>query len=259
MKSGNLKRGLTVLEVLVTAAIVTFLMGYAWRIYFGGRETMRYTVSQSQIQSESRWFFDHLARDIAGAYRFIEVNSDAKKFSFYAFQSSRRTLEDMFFKTNGNMIQPKDWNIDVTEIEYSFQQDGKIRRKQVPGYLNFIQKPMVFKQGPDAQYAGTSNAQSDGIELHNVADFEVSGYEQTFSRKASSEDVVVNSRKVNGTSPEDAAKTCFIVLRIHTKIDEAGDKKDEDLDLVCKFFSRVRCTDAEYPNSFCTTDEDSLF
>ncbi|MBF0409241.1 MAG: hypothetical protein HQM10_18015 [Candidatus Riflebacteria bacterium] len=259
MKPNNRRAGMTIMEMVVTVAIVTFLMGYAWKIYFGGRETVRHLGAQSQMQSETRWFFDRLARDIAGAYKFVEIDTGQKKFSFYSYQTSRRTLEDMYYKADGKAIKPIDWVMDVNLIEYSLVAGGKVKRKQIPGFLAFIKRPMLFTKGPAAQYTGTPNVESEGTSLSDIVDFEVVGYEQIITKKANTDEVTVSARKVDGVNPADAAKACFIVLRIHNKIDEQGDRRDEELDLVCKFFSRVRCAEAAHPGTFCSTDEDNLY
>lgn len=248
------RRGFTLVELFVTMAIVTLLMGYAWKIYFSGRDTMRNTVSQSQMQSETRWFFDQLARDVAAAYRFIEVNPTLKKFSFYCFQTSRRTLEDMLYNSGGQAIAPQDQVIDVLKIEYRLEANGQVKRQQTPGILNFLRNPMVFAEGPAAQYSGTSNEPGTKTVLHNIADFEFTGYEQDFKASARPDEDPVIIRKIDGTDAAQAGKTSFIALRVHNKIDERQGR-DEELDLVCKFYSRVRLADAAYPGYFSTTDE----
>ena len=248
------RRGFTLVELFVTMAIVSLLMGYAWKIYFSGRETMRNTVSQSQMQAETRWFFDQLARDIAAAYRFIEVDPAGKKFSFYCFQTSRRVLEDMLYDTAGKAIAPQDQVIDVLKIEYRLEANGQVKRQQTPGMLNFLRPQMTFTVGPAAQYSGTSNEPGTKTVLHNIADFQFAGYEQEFKANARPDEDPVVIRKIEGTDPTKAGKTSFITLRVHNKIDEKQGR-DEELDLVCKFYSRVRLADAAYPGYFSTTDE----
>ena len=38
------KSGLTLIELMVALVVVALLMTYIWKLYFGGRETMRNTV-----------------------------------------------------------------------------------------------------------------------------------------------------------------------------------------------------------------------
>lgn len=247
------------MEMFVTFGIISLLMGYAWKIYFGSRETMRNTVSQSQMQSEARWFFDQLARDTAAVYRFIEVDPEGKKFSFYSYQTSRRTLEDMFYNASGNAIAQADQLIDVLKVEYRLEANGVVKRQQTPGMLYFQRVPMTFTVGPAAQYAGTSNEAVTKDVLRSIASFEVAGYQQDFKQNPAVDEDPVITKRINGKSTTDAPKISFIVLRVHNKIDEHADRRDEELDLVCKFYSRVRLADAAYPNYFCSTDENGRF
>jgi len=48
-------------------------------------------------------------------------------------------------------------------------------------------------------------------------------------------------------------------LRIHTKIDESAGKRDEELDIVTKFYSSYRLAEVANPGSFSTTDSDGKF
>lgn len=244
------------MEMVVTVVLVSFLMGYAWKIYFGGRETMRHTVSQSQMQTETRVFFDHLNLDISSAYRFIEVNPDDGKISFYRFQTSRNTLEAMLYDPNtGKTLPVTTYGIDVLKVEYSKQADGTVKRSQTPGILK-IHKNMEFSEGSPSQYENTPNAPFEKTVLHNIADFDVKGYEQTFIASNDPNVNPVSIKEIDGKDPKKAPKITFIVLRIHNKIDEVKSRRDEELDLVGKFFSRVRLADAAYPGYFCSTDED---
>ncbi|MBF0499536.1 MAG: prepilin-type N-terminal cleavage/methylation domain-containing protein [Candidatus Riflebacteria bacterium] len=252
------RAGFTLVEMIVTAAILTMLLGYAWKIYFGSRETMRNTLSQSQMQSEARWFFDQLARDVSAAYRFIEVDPDLKKFSFYSFQTSRRTLEDMFYTASGNAIAPIDQIIDVLKIEYRFE-NGVVKRQQTPGLLYFQRSPMTFSLAPEKQWKGTSNEPGTKDVLHSIAAFDVIGYQQDYKQNPAANDDPVITKRMDGKNPVEAAKISFIVLRVHNKIDERADRRDEELDLVCKFYSRVRLADAAYSGYFCSTDENGRF
>mgnify|MGYP001579998594 FL=1 len=102
------RKGLSLLEMFITVAIVSLLLSYAYQFYFQGRETMRYTQNQQQMQAESRWFLDQMGRDIASTYRFLELSSDKHSFRFYAFQQERMVLEDILYDTMGNPVDEKD-------------------------------------------------------------------------------------------------------------------------------------------------------
>ena len=82
------KIGFTLVELMVAVVLIALLMGFAWNFYFSGRETMRHTVSQSQIQSDTRIIADHLEGEMSACYSFNEIDSDAKQFSFYSFTYS---------------------------------------------------------------------------------------------------------------------------------------------------------------------------
>jgi hypothetical protein len=50
------------------------------------------------------------------------------------------------------------------------------------------------------------------------------------------------------------------VLRIHTKIDEGSEKRrDEELDIVTKFYSSVKLAEVANPGHFSSTDSDGRF
>ncbi|NLI78093.1 MAG: hypothetical protein GX442_16880 [Candidatus Riflebacteria bacterium] len=256
------RRTFTLTEMIITVLIISFLMGYAWKIWLGGRETTRHTLSQSQIQSDSRIFLDHLARDVAAAYRFYTVNPAEKKFGFYSFQITRTPSDEIFFNTLNGAIKPADeYAINVLKIEYAWSTDGTVKRSQVPGYLKFIRNPMVFTEGPAAQYSGTENEKFEKVVLRDVADFDFKPYQQVFKRTTTNptEPPKVQVVPVTATDPKKATLTTFITLRIHNKIDEVGNRRDEELDLVGKFYSRVRLAEAAYPGYFCTTDEYKTF
>jgi len=262
MAQNSRRSAFTLVEMIVTVLIVSMLMGYAWKIFFGGRETMRHTVSQSQIQAESRWFLDHLARDIAASYRFYAVNPAEMKFGFYSFQLTRTPTDEIFYDTlRGTFKKPDDYSINVLKIEYSWNQNGTVKRSQVPGYLKFIKSPPEFQEGPSAQYENTENAKSEKIVLSHINDFEFKPYQQVYKRNTANptEPPKVQVVPILSTDPKKAVLTTFITLRIHNKIDEKGDRRDEELDLVGKFYSRVRLAEAAYPGYFCITDEYRTF
>ncbi len=258
------RRAVTIVEMVVTVLIVSFLMGYAWKIWMSGRETTRHTVSQSQMQQDARIFLDRLARDIAAAYRFYTVDPAERKFGFYSFQSTRTPLDEIFFDTlRGTFKNYDDYAINVLKIEYTWNQDGSVTRVQVPGYLRFLRTPMNFQEGPPAQYEGTENARHEKVMLQHVASFTFKPYQQVFKRNTSNptEPPTVQVLPVAGplNDPKKAALTTFLTLRLRSRIDEPGDRRDEEVDLVGKFYSRVRLAEAAYPGYFCTTDEYRTF
>jgi hypothetical protein len=258
------RRAVTIVEMVVTVLIVSFLMGYAWKIWMSGRETTRHTVSQSQMQADTRIFLDRLARDIAAAYRFYTVDPAERKFGFYSFQLTRTPLDEIFYDTlRGTYKKYDDYAINVLKIEYTWNPDGSVTRSQVPGYLRFLRTPMSFQEGPPAQYEGTENARHEKVMLQHVASFTFKAYQQVFKRNSANptEPPTVQVIPVPGplNDPKKAALTTFIVLRLHNKIDEQGDRRDEEVDLVGKFYSRVRLAEAAYPGYFCTTDEFRTF
>jgi len=246
------------MEMIITTVILTLLMGYAWKIYFGGRETMRNTISQSQMQTETRIFLDHLAAEIASAYRFIKVDTENKKFSFYCYHYGRITLEDMYYNSGSSTAIDKRYIL-VLKIEYTWNADGTIKKSQIPGHLFFLDKT---KRNTDAEFTeapatevDSSIAKYEKVVLHNIMDFQVAAYKQEFHpNPKDGEDYITIKRIKNGATQSEAAGTTFITLRIHNKIEERADRRDEELDLVSKLYSRVQLAEALYPSYFCSTD-----
>ena len=136
-------------ELIVAVTIATLILSYAWKFYFSGRETMRNTVTQSQIQSDTRLFFDHLENQMSACYSFFEMNEDEHKFGFYSFVYSRTPLDEIYYDHSGK-VQKTDKNskqkIKVVKYEYSWV-DGKVTLNRVPGWLYFLQQPMKFEEG----------------------------------------------------------------------------------------------------------------
>lgn len=255
-----LRRGFTLVEMVVTVIIISFLMGYAWKIYFGGRETMRYNVSMSQMQSEARWFFDQISRDVAACYRFYSVNPADKKFGMYCFQYARTSLDDIYYDSAGKAIPIGKQQIDVMKVEYSWTSDGKVRRKQIPGKLRFQETDPTFTQGPSSQYSGLETEEREKIVLNNIADFIFKPYAQEFTPNPTSGQNYVKIVPIDATSSSSASATSFITLRIHSKIDEKhADRRDEELDIVAKLYSRVKLAESMNPGTFCSTDADGRF
>ena len=134
--------GFTIVEMMVTVVIVSMLMAYAWDIYFSGRETMRHGVSQSQMQTDARSFFDRLGREIPSVYRFIETdtqNTDKKTFSYYCFVTARTPIENILFnETTGYANSPNDQKFRVLRVNYEWEKSTfSIKRSQVLGDLYF--------------------------------------------------------------------------------------------------------------------------
>jgi len=254
--------GFTIPEMMITIAIMTMLMYFAWSFYFQGRELTRHGVSQSQMQNETRIFFDHLTREIAAAYRFIDIdgeNPESRKFSFYSFTYARTGLDRINFdEATGESVPTQDQKFKVLKILYEWTKGtGTVTKTQTPGYLYFLRKPvMEFSPGPNAEFENSPDAPYVKEVLHNIADFEVKGYELNYNKTTYPP---FTMREITGTGPNNATMSTFIVLRIHNKIDEAGQRRDEELDLVGKFYSKVRLMDTEYPGYFSTIDEQEGF
>ncbi|OQA09322.1 MAG: hypothetical protein BWY66_00626 [bacterium ADurb.Bin374] len=255
------RRGFTLMEMMVTVVIVTFLMGYAWKIYFGGRETMRYNVSMSQMQSEARWFFDQISRDVAACYRFYAVTPTEKKLGMYCFQYTRTSLDDIYYDgSTGAAIPPSRQQIDVLKVEYVWSTDGKVKRTQTPGKLRFQETPPTFTEGPASQYSGTENEAKEKVVLENIADFIFKPYAQEFNPTATSGEDYVKIVPVDTANAANASATAFITLRVHSRIDERhSDRRDEELDIVAKLYSRVKLAEGMNPGTFCSTDADGRF
>lgn len=248
------RKGITLVEMIIVAAVVTLLMGFAWHFYFSGRETMRHTVSQSQVQADTRIFLDQLETEMTSCYAFEEVDTQQKKFSFYAFTYSKVPLDEIFYDTAG---QPRPTNEDsdarimVAKYEYSWNENGTVTKKRTPGWLNFLKKPMRFTEGD----ANTFDAYTpfEKVVLRDIADFEIKGYIQTPDRDSDS------GVKITPLTSPQAQDAAFIVLRVHTKVDETGNRRDEELDIVTKFYSSTKLAEIANPGYFCSTDGDGRF
>ncbi|HNV69982.1 MAG TPA: hypothetical protein PKO06_09805, partial [Candidatus Ozemobacteraceae bacterium] len=156
----------------------------------------------------------------------------------------------------------RDRFIKVMKIDYTWNPaDGTVTREQKPLYLYFLRNPMETRDQPQTEWEGDPSATpGKKVMLHNIADFIFEGYEQKFDYAKPKTENPIAIRKIDGAIANDARRTTFVVVRVHTKIDEkAGDRKDEELDLVAKFYSRVRLADAAYPGYFSQTDEIGAF
>ena len=247
-------RAFTLVELIVTITILSFIALYIWKVYFSSSETMRHTVAQSQIQSDIRNFLDQIEIEMMTCYSFYSVDTENKSFSFYCFPFGRPSLEDIYYDPSTgeplDVTEESDQNIKVKKIEYSWK-EGVITKKRTPGKLYFLKKPMVFEESSsgfdDSDLAMTKEV------LKDIDEFEVKGYQQI--NKPSGDELVTYVP----VKPETATSTTFIVLRIHAFKDEAGKKRDEELDIVTKFYSNIRLRDAAYPGYFCSTDDEGRF
>jgi prepilin-type N-terminal cleavage/methylation domain-containing protein len=248
------KIGFTLVELMVAVVLIALLMGLAWNFYFSGRETMRHTVSQSQIQSDTRIMLDHLEGEMSACYSFNEIDSDAKQFSFYSFTYSNTPLDEILYDITGTPRKTgtdSDSRIMTVRYDYAWQSDGTVTKSRTPGYLYFLRDPIYFEPSTRPEFESYS-AYSQRKVLRDIADFEVQGYYQEINPAD-------NSLKIKPLNKSESSKASFIVLRIHTKIDESAGKRDEELDIVTKFYSSYRLAEVANPGSFSTTDSDGKF
>lgn len=239
---------------MVCVAIVAFIGSYAWKIYFGSRETMRHTVAQSQIQSDMRIMLDHLEEEMTSCYMFDEVDTDNKKFSFYSFLYNKVSLDDIYYDSSGQMLSTgtdSDAKIMVAKYEYSCDEQGNVFKSRTPGYLYFLQEPIKFEPSSGSEFSFYKQYTNKKM-LSDIADFEVKAYSQTRSPN----ETEVKIKEVSKDKAQDAA---FIVLRLHVKIDESGSRRDEELDIVTKFYSNYKLADVANPGSFSSTDHNGKF
>lgn len=259
------QRGFTIPELIITIVIVAILLGYAWSIYFSGRETMRQNVSQSHMQNETRIFFDHLTQEIAQAYRFLEIdgeNTEVKKFSFYSFQFFRAGLDRIYYnEATAALLPPNDQKFDVVKYEYVWnKKDKTLKKSQTGGFLYFLRRPMTFEVGPVGQYEGSKDvAFVNKIVLKSLDEFELKGYEQNYKSDAPDNEPPYTLREIHGNGEGNASSATFLVLHVHNKIDEVGSRRDEEVDLVGKFYSRARLADAAYPGYFGSVDDNDRY
>lgn len=249
------KRGFTLVEIMIVAVILTLLLGFAWKFYFGGRETMRHTVSQSQVQADTRILFDQLETEMGSCYSFNEIDPDAKKFSFYAYAFVRTPLDVILYDNAGNPRSTgsdSDAKIKVVKYEYSWAADGKVTKKRTPGWLLFLRNPMEFKEGNSAEFID-AYSKMEKVVLRDIVDFEIKGYTQTPDPTSDS------GFKTEQVKKEKSPDAAFIVLRLHTRKDEAPSRRDEELDIVTKFYSQVKLAEVSNPDFFCTTDRQGKF
>ncbi|HNX75823.1 MAG TPA: prepilin-type N-terminal cleavage/methylation domain-containing protein [Candidatus Rifleibacterium sp.] len=254
MAHNSTSRGVTLVEMMVVAVILTMLLGFAWQFYFGGRETMRHTVSQSQVQADTRILLDQLELEMTSCYSFLEIDSANKKFSFYSFTYSKVALDDIYYDTSGNPRSTgpdSDARIMVAKYEYRWE-NGTVIKKRTPGWLYFLQQPMKFVQGDASVFTSNYGAMEKPV-LRNIADFEVKGYAQNPDRDSET------GTKITPVTVAKSGDAAFIVLRLHTMKDEAPNQRDEELDIVTKFYSNTKLAEIANPGYFSSTDQDGKY
>ncbi len=248
------KKAFTLVEMMVSMLIIAFIAGYAWKIYSNSGETMRHTVSQSQIQADIRGFLDNLETEMMTCYSFDTIDTDKKKFSFYCFTYSKQPLDDILYDgdTLKNTGPDSDAKIKVKKIEYSWE-NGIVTKKRTPGWLYFLQRPIKFEASTSNAFDATDKAMTKE-ELRDISEFEVKGYLQELN--GSPED---KGLKIAPVKTEESYKAAFIVLRLHTHKDEGAKRRDEEIDIVNKFYSTIRIANLTNVGYFSTTDIDGSF
>ena len=248
------KKAFTLVEMMVSMLIIAFIAGYAWKLYSNSGETMRHTVSQSQIQADIRSFLDNLEAEMMTCYSFDTIDTDKKMFSFYCFTYSKQPLDNILY--DGSAIKStgpdSDAAIKVKRIEYSWE-NGIVTKKRTPGWLYFLQKPMKFEASNSNAFDATDKAMTKE-ELRDISEFEVKGYSQELGGNPEDKGL-----KITQLKPEDSYKAAFIVLRLHTHKDEGAKRRDEEIDIVNKFYSTIRVANLTNLGYFSTTDRDGRY
>ncbi|MEW6709781.1 MAG: prepilin-type N-terminal cleavage/methylation domain-containing protein [Candidatus Riflebacteria bacterium] len=248
------KKGFSLVELMIVAGLALMLLGFAWKFYFGGRDAMTHTVSQSQVQADTRIFLDQLEVEMGSCYSFHEIDPENKKFSFYSFTFARMPLDEVLYKSDGTPRpnnSESDARIKVVKYEYSWA-DKKVTKKRTPGWLKFLRKPMEFSEGDASQFIDPYK-KMEKVVLRDIVDFEFKGYKQMPDATAES------GFKTLPVTPDKAAEAAFITLRLHTFKDESPRRRDEELDIVTKFYSQTRLAEVANPYFFCTTDNQGKF
>lgn len=250
------KKAFSLVELMVCLTIAGFVIGYAWKVYFSGSETMRHTVSQSQIQADIRNFLDDMETEMMSCYAFDTVDTENKKFSYYTFTYGKVPLDDIYYDSTG-VPRPtnsdSDAKLKVKKMEYSWA-DGKVTKKRTPGWLYFLHQPWTFESDSSNAFDQGDQAM-EKEELREISEFEVKGYSQVTSIDSDGNPTI----EVTPVTPDTATSTTFIVLRIHALKDEQGSRRDEEIDIVTKFYSAIRLADAANPGYFSSTDSDGRF
>lgn len=254
MKQRAEKTGFTLVEMMIVIVLLTMLLGFAWKFYFSGRESMRHTVSQSQVQADTRIFLDQLEVEMGSCYSFFDIDSENNKFAFYAFAFVRTPLDEVLYDTSGNPRSTgtdSDAKIKVVKYEYAWA-DGKVTKKRTPGWLQFLKRPMQFREGDPAHFIAAYSKMTKVV-LRDIADFSVRGYRQTPDPTTDS------GFKIEPVTPDKADEAAFITLRLHTFKEQSANRRDEELDIVTKFYSQTKLAEVANPDFFCTTDKDGRF
>ena len=261
----GLTRGVSIVEMVIVVGLIALIMGYAWDFYFSGREMTRHGVSQSQMQSEARIFFDRLGREVPSVYRFIDADTDTdatKKISYYSFVTFRTPVESILFNENtGYGNSAPDQKFRVLKVTLAWDNTSKeIKRSQVLGDLFFLKRPMTFQPCSPNEYENSPYAPyDDRVVLKHVLAFELKAFVQKMKTGYGDNEIPFDLVEVTGTTPENASSAAFIAMRVHNKIEEKGNRKDEELDLACKFYSRYQLAEANYPGYFSTIDHRAEF
>ena len=240
------KDGFTLVEMMIAVLIMAFIAAFMWRIYSNGGETMRHTVSQSQLQADIRQFLDRLESEMMTCYAFNEIDSENKKFSFYSYTYSKNPLERIYYDESGEIrdisSEDSEQSVKVKKIEYSWKEDGTVTKTRTPGWLYFLRNPMVFKEDNSNVFDNGDKAMTKVI-LRDIKDLEVKGYKQKIEMN---EDNEVGYKVEPVVSEEDVPLATFIVLRLHAYKGEGGRKRDEEIDVVTKYYSSIRIADITY-------------
>lgn len=247
-------KAFTLVEMMVSLLILAFIAGYAWKIYSNSGETMRHTVSQSQIQSDIRSFLDNLEAEMMTCYCFDTIDTEKKMFSFYSFTYSKQPLDDILYdganlRSTGS---DSDACLKVKRMEYSWA-DGVVTKKRTPGWLYFLQKPMKFEASTSNAFDAMDKAM-EKAELKEITEFEIKGYSQELGGTPEDKGVIVKE-----VTPETSSDASFIVLRLHTHKDEGAKRRDEEIDIVTKFYSGIKISNITNPGYFSTTDGDGRY
>ena len=248
------RKAVTLVEMIVAVLIMAFLAGYAWKLYSNSGESMRHTVSQSQIQSDIRIFLDNLETEMMTCYIFDTIDTEKKKFSFYCFTYSKVSLDDIFYdgKIPRSIDEDSDASIKVKKMEYSWSENGIVTKKRTPGFLYFLKRPMIFQPSNSNAFDETDKAMTKEV-LKDITEFEVKGYAQELD--STSDD----GFKITPVEPKSSTRASFIVLRLHAYKEEGKKRRDEEIDIVTKFYSAVRLANTANPEYFCSTDNNGSF
>ncbi|NLM17302.1 MAG: hypothetical protein GX221_06255 [Candidatus Riflebacteria bacterium] len=256
------RTALTLVELMVAASLAVLLIGAIMYYHYTGTETTRFAVSQSKIQNDSRIFLDKLEMQMMAAHSFAEIDSENKKFSLYMYTYARVPLDDILFDgRDARSLSPIESvqlgaRHKVVKYTYSWV-DSKVTVTREPGWLYFLKDPIEFvpdnSSAFDEQYAPYT-----GVVLSGVENFEIKGYIQKPNPDfvPGSLSAGVKPFLIEPVTVENSHEAVFIVLRLYSKIDEGGNKRDEELDLVTKFYSAPRLAEALYPGYFSTSDSD---